>query len=57
MTMPMVLNLFDLVSEDNHPNQSDRYRVRTMTKVYSLRDMKREMRGRGGESRRLAESP
>lgn len=41
----MALNLFDLVSEDHHPTQSHRFRVRPMTKVYSLRDMKREMRG------------
>ena len=40
MTMPMALNLFDLVSEDHHPTQSHRFRVRPMTKVYSLRDMK-----------------
>jgi hypothetical protein len=26
-----------------NPNQSDRYRVRPITKVQSLRDMKREM--------------
>ena len=45
--MPMALNLFDLVSEDHHPNQSDMYRVKPMTKVYRLRDMKREMRGGG----------
>ena len=43
--MPMALNLFDLVSEDHHPTQSHRFRVRPMTKVYSLRDTKREMRG------------
>ena len=55
MTMPMALNLFDLVSEDHHPTQSHRFRVRPMTKVYSLRDMKREMRG--GGSRRLARIP
>ena len=47
--MPMALNLFDLVSEDHHPTQSHRFRVRPMTKVYSLRDMKREMRGVGRE--------
>jgi hypothetical protein len=47
--MPMALNLFDLVSEDHHPTQSHRFRVRPMTKVYSLRDMKREMGGGGAE--------
>ena len=57
MTLPTVLNLFDLVSEDHHPNQSDRYRVRTMTKVYSLKDMQREMRGGGGRAGGLHESP
>ena len=31
MTMPMALNLFDLVSEDHNPNQRDRHRVRPMT--------------------------
>ena len=50
----MALNLFDLVSEDHHPTQSHRFRVRPMTKVYSLRDTKREMRG--GGRRRLARS-
>ena len=50
----MTMNLFDLVSEDLHPNQSDRYRVRPMTKVYRVREMKREMRG---GSRRLSRIP
>ena len=47
--MPMALNLFDLVSEDHHPTQSHRFRVRPMTNVYSLRDTKREVRGGGAE--------
>ena len=49
MTMSMALNLLELMIEDHHPNQSDRYRVRPMTKGYSLRDMKREMRVGGGQ--------
>jgi len=30
----------------NYRDESDRYRVRSMAKVYSLKDMKREMRGK-----------
>merc|ERR1719318_66501 len=30
----------------HYRDESDRYRVRSMAKVYSLRDMKREMRGK-----------
>ena len=45
----MALNLIELVSGDHHPTKSHRFRVRPMTKVYSLRDMKREMRGGGAE--------
>ena len=40
--LTMALNLLIL---RRPPNQWERYRVRSMAKVYSLRDMKREMRG------------
>lgn len=37
---------FNTEMPKNYRDESDRYRVRSMAKVYSLRDMKREMRGK-----------